>query len=297
MNKVIKSTRGLNVLVATDGSAQAKSAVATLANYPWPDATRVRVVVAQRFAPGDLGGFVDAALEKSAHAIADDARLALASLWPDATSAVANGPPMEGILAEAEGFGADILLVGWRGHGSVRRMLAGSVSRDLARRAKCSVLVVRKKQDQVREIVIGFDGSPKSQKAIELVAKLAVPKGGRVTILRTAERIGVPSQALVSAATRATVAAEIRRLNAESLAKARAETRVGATILDSRGWRVRIVVAAGEPLNDLLSEVERLQADLLVVGARGTSGVRQLLLGSVADGALNRCEASVLIAR
>ncbi len=35
-------------------------------------------------------------------------------------------------------------------------------------------------------------------------------------------------------------------------------------------------------------------ADLLVVGARG---VRHLLLGSVADGALNRCPVPVLVVR
>jgi nucleotide-binding universal stress UspA family protein len=156
---------------------------------------------------------------------------------------------------------------------------------------------VRKKQNRIREIVIGFDGSPKSRRAIVLVAKLAVPKGGRVTLVRSVERIGVPSQVLVAAGTRAIVAQEIRQLNTESLAKGRTEARLAAATLESAGWNVCIVVTNGEPLNDLLAEVENLQSGLLVVGARGTSGIRQLLLGSVADGALNRSPVSVLIAR
>jgi nucleotide-binding universal stress UspA family protein len=53
----------------------------------------------------------------------------------------------------------------------------------------------------------------------------------------------------------------------------------------------------GEPLRDLLGAVATRRAQLLVVGARGTSGVRYLLLGSVAEGALNHSPVSVLVVR
>ena len=292
-----KAARAFHILVATDGSASAQAAVAAAHHFPWPNATRMRAVVVRHFVPTNFEPSIDAALAKSAQTIADDAQFDLQSRWPDATATVANGSPVESVLAEAERFEADIIIVGWRGHGPIRRLLAGSVSRNLVRRATCSVLVVRKKQNRLREIVIGFDGSPKSRRAIALVANLAVPKGGRVTIVRSVERIGVQSQVLVAAGTRAIVAQEIRQLNIERLAKGRAEARLAAATLESAGWDVRIVVTNGEPLNDLLTEVEELQSGLLVVGARGTSGIRQLLLGSVADGAVNRSPVSVLIAR
>jgi nucleotide-binding universal stress UspA family protein len=53
----------------------------------------------------------------------------------------------------------------------------------------------------------------------------------------------------------------------------------------------------GEPLRDLLGAVATSRAQLLVLGARGTSGVRYLLLGSVAEGALNHSPVSVLVVR
>jgi nucleotide-binding universal stress UspA family protein len=53
----------------------------------------------------------------------------------------------------------------------------------------------------------------------------------------------------------------------------------------------------GEPLRELLGAVATGGAELLVLGARGTSGVRYLLLGSVAEGALNRSTGAVLISR
>jgi nucleotide-binding universal stress UspA family protein len=65
--------------------------------------------------------------------------------------------------------------------------------------------------------------------------------------------------------------------------------------LKDAGWRTRTELRTGEPLRELMDSVRRSRAQLLVVGARGTSGVRHLLLGSVAEGALNRSPVPVLL--
>jgi mono/diheme cytochrome c family protein len=58
---------------------------------------------------------------------------------------------------------------------------------------------------------------------------------------------------------------------------------------------VEIVVTAGAPLRELLRRVAKCRAGLLVVGARGASGRDRVLLGSVANGALNRGPVPVII--
>jgi nucleotide-binding universal stress UspA family protein len=50
-------------------------------------------------------------------------------------------------------------------------------------------------------------------------------------------------------------------------------------------------------LRELIDTVHTSRAELLVVGARGTSGVRRLLLGSVAEGVLSWSPVPVLLAR
>jgi nucleotide-binding universal stress UspA family protein len=70
-----------------------------------------------------------------------------------------------------------------------------------------------------------------------------------------------------------------------------------AAELKRRGWRTRTVLVHGEPLRDLLATVASASAQMLAVGARGTSGMRHLLLGSVAEGALSRSPVTVLVAR
>jgi nucleotide-binding universal stress UspA family protein len=54
-------------------------------------------------------------------------------------------------------------------------------------------------------------------------------------------------------------------------------------------------VRRGAPLPELLAAVATARADVLVVGARGASGVERLLLGSVAEGALARARLPVLV--
>jgi nucleotide-binding universal stress UspA family protein len=56
-----------------------------------------------------------------------------------------------------------------------------------------------------------------------------------------------------------------------------------------------VELTRGAPLSVLLDAVEGLRADVLVVGARGVTGLTHMLLGSVAEGALNRSPVPILI--
>src|SRR4029078_12975645 len=94
-----------------------------------------------------------------------------------------------------------------------------------------------------------------------------------------------------------TIAAEVRRQNTIRVRTATRELNRAAGELKRVGWHPRTMLVHGEPLRDLLGAVASSRAQLLVVGARGTSGVRHLLLGSVAEGALNQSRVAVLVAR
>jgi nucleotide-binding universal stress UspA family protein len=118
-----------------------------------------------------------------------------------------------------------------------------------------------------------------------------------VSLLTAADTMHVPSHALAPAATRAAVAAEVTRINNERRARARKDLASASKTLTAAGWKVSTVVTEGAPLRDVLATVASTRADLLVVGARGVTGVRHLLLGSVAEGALNRSHVPVFVVR
>ena len=192
---------------------------------------------------------------------------------------------------------SDIIVMGWRGHGAVRRLLTGSVSRGVVRRGSCSVLVVRRPVRALRHVVVGFDGSPNAERALEFLAALTPARGARVTVFRAVDTMHVPTQGLISADTRATVAAEVARINQERRSTAQKELSRATKTLTAAGWEVDQVLTDGAPLRDLLGTAVKVRADLLVVGARGVTGLRHLLLGSVAEGALNRSPVAVLVVR
>lgn len=56
---------------------------------------------------------------------------------------VVRGEPTETILRELETFGADFLVLGSHGHGSLYHLLMGGVADALLKRAPCPVLLVR----------------------------------------------------------------------------------------------------------------------------------------------------------
>ncbi|MDQ3208681.1 MAG: universal stress protein, partial [Gemmatimonadota bacterium] len=127
--------------------------------------------------------------------------------------------------------------------------------------------------------------------------RLHPPRSGQVTVFTVVDHMDVPSQALAPSGVRGTVASEVRRINAERVARAQKDLARAKATLTRGGWRVRTIATAGAPLRDLLATVDSAAADLLVVGARGVTGVRHLLLGSVAEGAMNRCRVPVLVVR
>jgi nucleotide-binding universal stress UspA family protein len=172
----------------------------------------------------------------------------------------------------------------------------GSVSRGVVRAASCPVLVVRRAAEQVRRIVIGCDGSRDATRAVELVASLDVPRGGRVSLVNSADLMHV-ALALVPEDSRPSVEVQVERVNEERLTRARKALEAPAKTLRQAGWRVDPIVAEGTPLDDLLSTIEDTRADLVVIGARGETDLRYLAIGSVAEGVLNRAAIPVLVVR
>jgi nucleotide-binding universal stress UspA family protein len=281
-------------LVATDGSRTARAAVATAVRFPWPSPSTAQVIVARHVAPEYRRSVLLAALDRTSDVVAARAIRVLATRWPDAGAVVAKGAPAPAIVREASRVHADVIVIGWRGHGPIRRLLAGSVSRAVVRGAPCAVLVTRRALKRVKRIVVGIDGSSQSRAAVDFVSRLP-GSGRRLTLLSAVEALALPSQVHLTSAMRATIRAEADRINRARRARARKELERARTVLVRRGWNVDLVVAAGAPLRELLRQVVRSRADLLVVGARGATGLDRILLGSVANGALNRSPVPVLI--
>jgi nucleotide-binding universal stress UspA family protein len=226
--------------------------------------------------------------------VASLARSALKQRWPQADVVTVKGRPVDGILREARRFHADVIVVGWRGHGTFRRFLQGSVSRAVVEEARAPTLVVRRSARTFRRVVIGIDGSSNSRRAVDLVARL--PHAGlAATVVCVVEPRSVPTAGRLPSWLRSIVLSELAAVNAALVREARRHVDTAAARLRRAGWTARAEVLTGTPLAGLLDTADRTNADLLVVGARAKSGVNRALLGSVAAGALDRSAVPVLV--
>jgi nucleotide-binding universal stress UspA family protein len=91
------------------------------------------------------------------------------------TVEVRHGPVVPQLITAAEG--AEMLVVGSRGHGLAMGSLAGSVSQHAARHAPCPVVAVRPcRSPDASRIVVGVDGSPESEKALRFAGTRALSR-------------------------------------------------------------------------------------------------------------------------
>lgn len=144
--------------------------------------------------------------------------------------------------------------------------------------------------------MVGFDGCPNAERAIDFLSSLEPARGSRVVLVNVVEPLSVPtSVGRFPASMRAQLRHEVAAINEERYRKGLATAAAGAARLERSGWKVKTEVRVGAPLASLLKAVAEHRGDVLVLGARATSGVERALLGSVANGALNSSPVVLLV--
>lgn len=148
-----------------------------------------------------------------------------------------------------------------------------------------------------RVAVLGIDGSPLARRAATFLARLAHDPRATVHLVGVLEPVHAPSMAMLPSAVQARLGAELAAMEQSREATARRQIDAAGRRLSRAGWRVEPVVRTGIPTDELLKVAGAVGADLIVLGARGASGIDRLLLGSVAEGVLKRAPMPVLLVR
>ncbi len=142
----------MKILLAVDGSPDSQNAVSELVARPWPPKSSVRVLTAvPRYQPpmlelvstGETPAEVRADHEKAAANLAKTVADSLRSTALSVETCVRHGDPRRVIVEEAREWGADLIIIGARGHSALERWLIGSVAQNVVAHAPCSVEVVR----------------------------------------------------------------------------------------------------------------------------------------------------------
>lgn len=181
------------ILIATDGSPSAYAALAVALKFPWSAQSKARAVVARFPWLRTESQAAQIMLDSAVQAAVNDARTRLRRRWRDVQVTVVHEAPTHAILGEAQRVAADVVVLGWRGHGTFHRLLAGSVSRTVAAKARCAVLVVRQAPAVLRRFVVAYDGSANADKAVDFLTRLQPRRGSRVVVVSVVQPLLLPA--------------------------------------------------------------------------------------------------------
>jgi nucleotide-binding universal stress UspA family protein len=179
------------------------------------------------------------------------------------TTSLLSGPPA--LAVAKSGAAASMLVVGARGAGGFTAMVLGSVSRYVASRAPCPVVVVREESMAVhREIAVGIRDPQASTEALAFAFEEAARRDADLVAIYT--WYGFPSALHLPAGE----AAELRPAGPDQIA-AEAESSLAPVLAAWRekypDVRVRHDIIHGHPARVLASYSAR--ADLVVLGRHG----------------------------
>ena len=135
------------------------------------------------------------------------------------------------------------------------------------------------------KILLGVDDSRFSQAAVQTVLKQASPERDEVRVVHV---VDVLSNAYYPGIEHAR---DAERKIAETLV---AET---AKLLCSGQLQVTTVVEWGHPESKIIEAAAQWQADLIVLGSHGRTGVGRFLVGGVADAVMRHAHCSVELVR
>lgn len=139
----------------------------------------------------------------------------------------------------------------------------------------------------VMRLLLAADGSEPSRAAVGLVAEMALPAGSVVRVLSVAPEPGLGGEF---------GAVGYERLTEELCRQARSIVKDAAAALGGLP-RVEIAVRVGEPQREIVAEAQAWGAHLIVMGSHGRTGLRRLLMGSVAEYVMRHAPCPVEIVR
>lgn len=208
----------------------------------------------------------------------------------DVDHCVVRGSGVDGIVRIAQDRGADLVVTGTLGSGSVRNRLVGATAERVARKSSQPVLMVRQApREPYRRVLVPVDFSRYSYPSVALAA--AVAPDAQLVLLHA---IAMPLEGSLPLAAiapemvhdyQAVARDEAMRLLGELAARAG---------LEGDRW-TPLVQHDGSAWMQIVQQEQEQDCDLVVIGKRGRGAVEELLLGGTTNRIIGESSADVLV--
>jgi nucleotide-binding universal stress UspA family protein len=311
----------MKILIGYDGSACAEAALDDLTRAGLPDSAEAHILsVAEVWLPPPPPSSYEI-IEEARHAespaelqrdfskrcpaakealgLAQRAQERLQTNFPHwkVTADSSCGSAAWELIAKADHWKPNLILVGSHGRTALGRFVLGSVSQRVLTEALCSVRIARgrvEEPDTPVRIIVGTDGSPASDEALRAVAGRKWPAKSGVKVVLVDDPLApeflgkvIPGLGHMLEEERQAERAWVREISREAI-----------EILRANNLKVTCEVRVGDPKQELPKAAEDWGADCIFVGSSGFSNrFERFVLGSVSAAVAARAHCSVEVVR
>ena len=181
--------------------------------------------------------------------------------------------PYQYIVAEAAKRKVEMIIMGRRGRTGLKRLMMGSVTARVIGHSPCKVLVIPETAKvSYRNILIATDGSKYSDAAALEAISIAKRCGSDLIALSIATKD-------------------------KDLPSAKKSVEKISQIAEKEGLKSKTMTPRGTPYNVIVETAEKKNADVIVVGSHGRTGLERLLMGSVTERVIGQANCAVLVVK
>ena len=271
----------------SDVSALAVEAAVVLCRRFDADLYVVHVVDTNELPLGAEASMLDDLVSHAEELVAEAETTAEAASVPVTTTVLRNGViAHRGIVEYAADHDVDLVVMGSRGRRGLGRFVLGSVAEWTIRESPVPVLTVHEDgafDADVEEILVPTDGSDPADRAVDLAAALAAATGARLHAINVVDLGVVWGEADTGRVVEALD--DTGQQTVDEAADRAADAGVGC---------VETAVLHGTPHREVVDYAADHDADLVVIGTHGRSGLERYILGSVAERVVRLSDVPVL---
>ncbi|MDQ7055979.1 MAG: universal stress protein [Persephonella sp.] len=141
-----------------------------------------------------------------------------------------------------------------------------------------------------KKILVGYDGSDSSKKALKKALSLAKICGSELHIVGVVRPFEFAAIDYISPE-------EIEEYEKEEISKEERFLKEAKEMAEEKGINAVTKVREGEPAEELMSYADENGCDLVVVGHRGVGGFKRMILGTTAGNLVKYANQSVLVVK
>ena len=273
---VCPTARMEKLMVATDGSDYSESAIReaiNLAKVCSSSLIAVSVVKTNIEFDSVLPQFVEKKEEEAIKHL-ESVKAQAKKEGVDCTTVVTlSEEPYQDIVDHASKNNVDMIIMGTHGKTGMKRLMMGSVTAKVIGHAPCNILVLPlNAKVECKNVLIATDGSKYSEAAASEALGIAKRCGSSLIVISVAS-----SEAEIASA----------KDNVNKVSEA----------AEKEGIKTTPVVTTGKPYEAILETSKQKNADFIIVGSHGRTGLARLLMGSVTERVIGHAEAAVLVVK